>query len=89
MGKTTCEHIKNIEEVKLNDTYVCEECIKHDGTWLHLRICQTCGVTLCCDSSPGKHMTRHFHETGHPAVASAEPNEKWLWCYEHEAFKKY
>lgn len=80
METKTCEHINNIEEVKIGDEYVCEECVKHGGHWLHLRTCQTCGITLCCDSSPMKHMTAHFHETGHPVIASAEPGERWLWC---------
>jgi hypothetical protein len=56
---------------------------------VHLRTCQTCGATLCCDSSPGKHMTKHFHRTGHPVASSAEPGEKWLWCYADEAFVEY
>ncbi|PTQ98208.1 ubiquitin-hydrolase Zn-finger-containing protein [Mucilaginibacter yixingensis] len=80
METKICEHLNNIEEVKIGDDYVCEECVKHGGHWLHLRTCQTCGITLCCDSSPMKHMTAHFHETGHPVIASAEPGERWLWC---------
>jgi uncharacterized UBP type Zn finger protein len=78
---STCSHLKAITDVKIGADYVCEECIKQKGTWMHLRTCQTCGVTLCCDDSPAKHMTRHYHETGHPVVASAEPGEQWLWCY--------
>jgi hypothetical protein len=35
----------------------------------------------CCDSSPGRHATRHFHLTGHPVIASYEPGEDWAWCY--------
>jgi len=80
METKICEHLNNIQEVKIGDDYVCEECVKHGGHWLHLRTCQTCGITLCCDSSPMKHMTAHFHETGHPVIASAEPGERWLWC---------
>jgi hypothetical protein len=34
-------------------------------------------------------MTKHFHETGHPVVISAQPGEKWLWCYEDELFVEY
>jgi hypothetical protein len=86
---TVCEHISSISELKTPAEHVCEECVKVDGRWLHLRTCQTCGVTLCCDSSPAKHMTQHFHATGHPVIISAEPGEKWLWCYPDEAFVRY
>ncbi|MFY0254772.1 UBP-type zinc finger domain-containing protein [Chitinophaga sp. 30R24] len=84
-----CSHLQAITEVKVSEAYVCEECIKHHGGWVHLRTCQTCGVTLCCDDSPAKHMTQHFHETGHPVIASAEPGEQWLWCYIDKVLAKY
>ena len=57
--------------------------------WVHLRTCQTCGVTLCCDSSPNRHMTKHARATSHPVVASAEPGERWLYCYPDDAFVEY
>ena len=85
----TCQHIEKLTELKTAKAYVCEECIKHGGQWMHLRTCQTCGVTLCCDSSPNTHMTKHFEATGHPVVISAEPGEKWIWCYEDEVFVDY
>jgi len=69
--------------------YVCDECIKTGSTWVHLRTCQTCGTTLCCDNSPHKHATAHYHSSHHPVVASAEPHEKWLWCYADELFVEY
>ncbi|MGD1840333.1 MAG: UBP-type zinc finger domain-containing protein [Thermonemataceae bacterium] len=87
-----CEHLNNINQVKKpknQEEPVCEECIKTNDEWLHLRTCQTCGKTLCCDSSPNKHATKHFHETKHPVVASAEPGEQWLWCYEHKEIVQY
>jgi uncharacterized UBP type Zn finger protein len=87
--REVCSHIDEITEIRTADTYVCEECVKGGGRWVHLRTCQTCGVTLCCDSSPAKHATRHFAETGHPVVISAEPGEKWLWCYADESFAEY
>ena len=87
--QTLCSHIKAIKTVKLSDDHVCEECIKHNGTWVHLRTCQTCGVTLCCDDSPAKHMTQHYHNEHHPVIASAEPGERWLWCYPDEQFAEY
>ena len=66
-----CEHIKKIKELKLPADLVCEECIKTGSDWVHLRTCQTCGVTLCCDQSPNQHMTKHYHHTHHPVIISA------------------
>ena len=59
----------------------CEECLKAGGRWVHLRLCLTCGHVGCCDSSPGRHATKHFHHTNHPVVASFELGERWAWCY--------
>jgi uncharacterized UBP type Zn finger protein len=62
----------------------CRDCLAIGGRWVHLRTCLTCGGVRCCDSSPGRHATKHFHESGHPIVTSAEPGETWVWCYAHE-----
>ena len=59
----------------------CEECLKMGDTWVHLRLCLTCGHVGCCDSSKNKHATKHFHATQHPIVRSLEPGESWMWCY--------
>ena len=37
-------------------------------------------------SSPGRHATRHFHETQHPVKRSVMPGEHWTWCYVHEQY---
>lgn len=84
-----CEHLSGLSELKTARAYVCEECVKTGSRWVHLRTCQTCGVTLCCDSSPQRHATAHFHATAHPVVASAEPGERWLWCYVDEEMGRY
>ena len=84
-----CKHIEEINELKFSELHVCEECVKAGDTWVHLRTCQTCGKTLCCDSSPNRHMTRHYHETGHPVIISAEPGEKWFWCFADEVLLPY
>ena len=60
---------------------VCSACIEIGATWVHLRQCLACGRTLCCNDSPNRHATAHFHETGHPMIRSAEPDEDWRWCY--------
>lgn len=84
-----CEHIRLITSLKKPKGYVCEECIKTGDEWMHLRTCQTCGVTLCCDSSANMHMSKHNHRTKHPMAISAEPGERWMWCYEDEIFAEY
>lgn len=85
----TCNDIQQIKHLKTAKEQVCEECIETGSDWVHLRTCQTCGITLCCDSSPNKHMTKHFHRTAHPVIISAEPDERWLWCYKHEMMAEY
>lgn len=84
-----CDHLAGITELHLPHEYVCEECVKTGSRWVHLRTCQTCGLTHCCDSSPNRHATAHHHATGHPVVASAEPGERWLWCYTHSQLAEY
>ena len=89
MNTATCPHIEAISEVKLPEVLECAECIKIGASWVHLRSCQTCGATLCCDSSPNKHATKHAHASGHPVIASAQPGERWLYCYPDDAFVQY
>ena len=84
-----CEHLRALTAVKAPQRHQCDECVKIGGRWIHLRTCQTCGLTHCCDSSPGRHATKHHRATGHPVIASAEPGERWLYCYPDEAFVEY
>ncbi len=84
-----CPHIRAIASVKQAERYECEECVKIGSGWVHLRTCQECGRTLCCDNSPNRHATAHARASGHPVVASAEPGERWLYCYPDEAFAEY
>ena len=84
-----CEHIANLEALLTPKAYECEACVKIGSDWVHLRTCQTCGVTLCCDSSPNRHASKHARSTSHPVVASAEPGERWLYCFPDEAFAEY
>jgi uncharacterized UBP type Zn finger protein len=55
-----------------------------DG-WVHLRMCLTCGLVSCCDSSPNRHASAHHASAGHPIARSVEPGESWRWCYVDEA----
>jgi len=89
MTATTCTHISSISEVRGPIRRECDECVKIGSGWVHLRTCQECGGTHCCDNSPNKHATAHFNATHHPVIASAEPGERWLYCYADEAFAEY
>jgi uncharacterized UBP type Zn finger protein len=84
-----CTHIEAVQSVKHPSARECEDCVMMGSTWVHLRTCQSCGVTRCCDSSPNQHATRHARSTGHPLIASAEPGERWLYCYHDDAFAEY
>jgi hypothetical protein len=84
-----CAHLDAITNVRQPARRECDDCVKIGATWVHLRTCQTCGITLCCDSSPNHHATKHAKHSHHPVVASAEPGERWLYCYPDEAFAEY
>ena len=78
---TPCTHTDMVRNVEPRTPDGCEECLAAGLWWVHLRLCRTCGHVGCCDSSPNRHATRHFHATQHPIVTSAEPGEDWSWCY--------
>ena len=59
----------------------CAACVEEGTTWVHLRMCLKCGNVACCDSSPRRHATLHFHESRHPVMRSFEPGETWRWCF--------
>ena len=63
----------------------CADCVRTGGRWVHLRRCLTCDHVGCCDSSPNRHASAHAAATAHPVVASAEPGERWAWCYADSA----
>ena len=84
-----CAHLGAIRTVKGPQRRECDECVKIGGRWVHLRTCQECGATLCCDSSPNRHATQHAHASGHPVIASAEPGERWLYCYPDDIMAAY
>ena len=84
-----CAHLDAITSVRQAARRECDECVKIGARWVHLRTCQTCGDTLCCDSSPKHHASKHARDTKHPVVASAEPGERWLYWFPDEAFAEY
>jgi hypothetical protein len=81
-----CSHVAEICPVEPHTPQGCEECLRTGSQWVHLRLCLSCGHVGCCDSSPGKHATKHFHATEHPMVRSFEPGEDWAWCYVDHLF---
>jgi hypothetical protein len=86
---TGCTHIRAIESIKAAQKHACDDCVRTGSHWVHLRTCQTCGVTRCCDSSPNRHASKHAHASGHPVIASAEDGERWLYCFPDDAFVEY
>jgi uncharacterized UBP type Zn finger protein len=76
-----CTHADRLRPKPPRTPEGCEECLKIGSGWVHLRLCLECGHVGCCDSSPNRHATKHFHATTHPVIASFEPGERWAWCY--------
>jgi uncharacterized UBP type Zn finger protein len=64
----------------------CAECLATGSQWVHLRVCLACGHVGCCDSSPNRHATKHWHATKHPVITSGEKGETWAYCYADDAF---
>jgi uncharacterized UBP type Zn finger protein len=89
MPQSACAHVRAVKAVKTAKRRECEECVKIGSEWVHLRTCQECGTTRCCDSSPNRHASKHAATSQHPVIASAEPGEKWLYCYPDDAFAEY
>jgi len=81
-----CAHVAQLHHVEPNTPDGCEECLAMGSDWVHLRLCLNCGHVGCCDNSPNRHATKHFHKTKHPVIRSFEPGEDWGWCYVDELF---
>ena len=81
MDTSGCTHLDTLRDVRPSTTDGCEDCLRIGGRWVHLRLCMECGHVGCCDSSPNRHATKHFHATQHAIMRSAEPGESWRWCY--------
>jgi uncharacterized UBP type Zn finger protein len=86
MPTEVCSHVAEFQKKVKPQTKGCEECLKMGDTWMHLRMCLTCGKVGCCDSSKNRHARVHFNETGHLLIQSAERGENWRWCYIDEVY---
>jgi uncharacterized UBP type Zn finger protein len=79
---SACPHVAELPEEPAPVTPAgCVECLRDGTRWVHLRECLTCGHVGCCDSSPMRHATAHFHATTHPIMRSFQPDEDWRWCF--------
>ena len=80
-----CTHLDQVKVLEVPaEVPGCPECLAIGSSWVHLRMCQTCGHVGCCDNSPNRHATAHYRASGHPVLRSIEPGEDWSWCYEDE-----
>jgi len=83
---TQCKHLAQVRAVKPKTPDGCEECLETGDEWVHLRLCLECGHVGCCDDSPNRHATKHFHTTKHPVMRSFEPGEDWGFCFVENLF---
>lgn len=81
-----CGHLGSVRDVTPSSPNGCEDCLREGSRWVHLRECLECGHVGCCDNSPRRHATGHWHGTGHPLIRSFQPGEDWAWCYPDELF---
>ncbi|WP_405998583.1 UBP-type zinc finger domain-containing protein [Streptomyces sp. NBC_00829] len=78
-----CPHVAELprpEPAPQSET--CLECLEVGSHPVQLRLCLMCGHVGCCDSSPSRHASAHFKESGHPIMRSMEPGMPWRWCFE-------
>jgi uncharacterized UBP type Zn finger protein len=80
-----CEHWNEGNPKVKPSSKTCKECEALGQRPVELRICLICGNVACCDSSPGRHATKHFHDTGH-AIMKGYKSGDWAWCYVHQSY---
>ena len=83
-----CTHIDMMQEVTPS-AEGCEECLKIGDSWVHLRVCLSCGKVGCCDNSKNTHARKHYHDIDHPIIKSFEPGEDWVYCYPDDKIVSY
>ena len=83
----TCQHLTQAGDPAPATPYAdgCPQCVAGGfDDWVHLRLCLSCGLVACCDSSPRRHMSKHCTDEHHPVMRSYEPGEAWRWCFVDE-----
>ncbi len=78
---TVCGHLEQVHVKRPEQVDGCVDCLAIGGSWVHLRVCRTCGHVACCDSSPNRHASAHARSSEHPIITSVEPGEDWSYCY--------
>ena len=76
-----CTHFEASHDVTASAAG-CEACLRIGSSWVHLRVCLTCGAVGCCDDSPHRHAAEHFRSTQHPVMRTLPG--AFTWCYAHE-----
>jgi uncharacterized UBP type Zn finger protein len=76
-----CTHLDQVLVERPDQVIGCEDCLAIGGSWVHLRVCRSCGHVGCCDSSPNRHARAHTRASAHPIITSVEPGEDWSYCY--------
>ncbi|MDF1558040.1 MAG: hypothetical protein P1P80_07675 [ANME-2 cluster archaeon] len=86
-----CTHTDQIREVEPSAQGY-EECLKSGDTWVHLRMCLTCGHVGCCDLSknsmrPNTFMRPTILSCSHLRKVRTGGGALWMLCtFEHQAF---
>ncbi|NNC91599.1 MAG: UBP-type zinc finger domain-containing protein [Acidimicrobiia bacterium] len=77
-----CAHIPAEVPAVAARTDGCEDCLRIGSSWVHLRMCVTCGHVGCCDQSEHHHARQHYEaHPGHVLLRSFEPGEAWWYCW--------
>jgi hypothetical protein len=79
-NRQQCTHLDMVKPVTASGGG-CVECLAMGDTWVHLRLCRTCGHVGCCDDSKNRHARKHYQKTQHAIISSFEPGEDWSWCF--------
>jgi Zn-finger in ubiquitin-hydrolases and other protein len=82
-SRQQCTHLDMVRAV-IPSGKGCQECLAMGDTWVHLRLCRTCGHVGCCDDSQNRHARKHFLKSKHAIISSFEPGEDWSWCFSDE-----
>jgi len=60
-----CTHLNQIK-IRETNKHVCEDCVKTGDTWVHLRLCLSCGHVGCCGLVEEQAATKHFKKNAAP-----------------------